>query len=289
MTHCFVRTHRLMRVSGPGGSVHGNFGMRTLAFTLALGALMPATAPAQTTILKVIGTDSVPVPFAWVSVEGGTANITDEKGTVSLGATRRRTLTVEVRRIGYQPWFGKLEFPDSATTLTVTLPRIAQQLAGVTVTGQIVKTQLELVGFYDRWMQRQKGTLSATFIGPEELEKRHPSRTSDMLYGQHGVTMVHADNGAICAKGNGGSCFMTVLIDGNVLRPSPPMICPGSATAHIGRLPTPGPGGADINMYIDANEVAAIEIYARGGNMPISLQAMDNGCGVMAIWTGSRK
>ena len=263
--------------------------MRTLVFTLALGVLSPANVFAQMTVLKVIGSDTVPVPFAWVSVEGGTASITDEKGTVSLGATRHRTLTVEVRRIGYQPWFGKLEFPDTATTLAVMLPRIAQQLAGVTVTGQAVKTQLELVGFYDRWMQRQKGTLSATFIGPEELEKRHPSRTSDMLYGLNGVTMVHADNGAVCAKGNGGSCFMTVLVDGNVLRPSPPMICPGSATAHIGRVPTAGPGGPDINQYIDANEVAAIEIYARGGNMPISLQAADNACGVMAIWTGNRK
>jgi hypothetical protein len=269
--------------------VHGKLGMRTLAFTLAFGALMPASSLAQTTILKVIGTDSVPVPFAWVSVEGGTASITDEKGTVSLGATRRRTLTVEVRRIGYQPWFGKLEFPDSAATLTVTLPRIAQQLQGVTITGQVVKTQLELVGFYDRWMQRQRGSLSATFIGPEELDKRHPSRTSDILNGLNGVIMVHADNGAICAKGNGGSCFMAVLVDGNPLR-NTSRVCPGAATAHIGRgVSAAGPGGVDINGYIDANDVAAIEIYARGGNMPISLQTVDNACGVLAIWTGSRK
>ena len=44
---------------------------------------------------------------------------------------------------------------------------------------------------------RQKGTLSATFIGPEEIEKRHPSNTSDMLYGLNGVTMVHDRSGAI--------------------------------------------------------------------------------------------
>lgn len=172
-------------------------GLRILVFTLALGVILPASVLAQTTVLKVIGSDSVPVPFAWVSVEGGTANITDEKGTVSLGAIRHGTLTVEVRRIGYQPWFGKLEFPDTATTLTVTLPCLAQQLAGVTVTGEAVKTQLELTGFYDRWFMRQKGTLSATFIGPEEIEKRHPSNTSDMLYGLNGVTMVHDRSGAI--------------------------------------------------------------------------------------------
>jgi hypothetical protein len=275
--------------SGPGGDVRLIFLMRSFLRTLALGALVSASAMAQTTILKVIGTDSVPVPFAWVSVEGGTANITDEKGTVSLGVTRHKTLTVEVRRIGYQPWFGRLEFPDSAATLTVTLPRIVQQLQGVTITGQVAKTQLELVGFYDRWMQRQKGSLSATFIGPEELDKRHPSRTSDMLSGLNGIVMVHADNGAICAKGNGGSCFMAVLIDGNPLR-NTSRSCPGAATAHIGRgISGAGPAGVDINGYIDANDVAAIEIYSRGGNMPISLQTTDNACGVLAIWTGSRK
>ena len=264
--------------------------MRTFLFVLALGVLQTASVLAQSSVLKVIGTDTVPVPFAWVSVEGGIANITDEKGMVSLGPIRHKTLTVEVRRIGYQPWFGKLEFPDTAVTLTVNLPRIAQQLEGVTVTGQAAKTQLELTGFYDRWMLRQKGMVSATFIGPEELEKRHPSRTSDMLYGLNGVTMVHSPSGAICAKGNGGTCFMTVMVDGNVLRPSAPMICPGAATAHIGRgMSSVGAGGPDINQYIDVNEVAAIEVYARGGNMPVSLQAADNACGVLAIWTGSRK
>ena len=95
-------------------------GLRILVFMLALGVILPASVLAQTTVLKVIGSDSVPVPFAWVSVEGGTANITDEKGT-----------------------------------------------------------------------------LSATFIGPEEIEKRHPSNTSDMLYGLNGVTMVHDRSGAI--------------------------------------------------------------------------------------------
>jgi hypothetical protein len=264
-------------------------GMRLLFATLALGVLAPASVFAQMTVLKVIGSDSVPIPFAWVSVEGGTANITDEKGTVSLGAARHKTLTVDVRRIGYQPWFGKLELPDTAAVLAVTLPRLAQQLAGVTVTGQAVRSSLALTGFYDRWLMRQKGALSATFIGPEEIEKRHPANTSDLLYGLNGVTMVHSPTGAICAKGNGGTCFMAVLIDGNALR-NTSRVCSGAPTAHLG----PGAGargsdGVDINQYLDANEVAAIEVYARGGNMPVSLQAVDNACGVLAIWTGSRR
>jgi hypothetical protein len=58
-----------------------------------------------------------------------------------------------------------------------------------------------------------------------------------------------------------------------------------------GAMPT-GAGDTrvvDLNKYIDATDVAAIEVYVRGGNMPISLQADDNACGVIAIWTGARK
>jgi hypothetical protein len=251
---------------------------------------VPAVAAAQASILKVVGSDTVAVPFAWVTVEGGTASITDEKGQVSLGAMRNKTLTLDVRRIGYQPWFGKITLPDTAITLTVVLPRVGQQLAAVNVTGERVKTALEITGFYDRMLMRQKGVISATFIGPEELDKRHPSRTTDMLYGLNGITIMHAPNGAMCARGNGGTCFMTVVVDGSVLRPQQPTVCLGPSINRIGsRGGASGEMGADINQYLDVSAVAAIEIYARGGNMPVTLQVPDNSCGVLAIWTGARK
>ena len=47
--------------------------------------------------------------------------------------------------------------------------------------------------------------------------------------------------------------------------------------------------GVDINMLLDANDVAAIEVYVRGGNMPVNFQFQDSGCGVVAFWTGSRR
>ena len=44
-----------------------------------------------------------------------------------------------------------------------------------------------------------------------------------------------------------------------------------------------------IDRILEANHVSAIEVYPRGGNMPISLQVSDPGCGVIAFWTGSRE
>jgi hypothetical protein len=44
-----------------------------------------------------------------------------------------------------------------------------------------------------------------------------------------------------------------------------------------------------IDHVVDAASVSAIEVYTRGGNMPVGLQVSDQACGVIAIWTGSRK
>jgi hypothetical protein len=126
-------------------------------------------------------------------------------------------------------------------------------------------------------------------MGPEEIEKRHPTHTSDLLFGLSGVSMTNGPDGAMCARGSGGSCFMAVLLDGNVLR-NTTNVCTLHSSLHAGPGGTPKDVvGPDINQYIDAANVTAIEVYARGATMPASLQAADNSCGVIAIWTGSRR
>ncbi len=230
-----------------------------IAVTLALCASAPALLGAQSATVKVVGSDNRPIPFAWISFGGGTARIADENGTVSLGVAARKSLALEVRRIGYQPWIGKLDVPDTAVVLTVKLTQLAHQLAGVTITERSMPSRLELAGFYDRLLQRQKGALSATFIGPEEIEKRHASRTSDMLYGLNGVVMVHGQGGAICAAGNNGACFMTVLVDGSALRGDGGRGC--RMAPMFGSRQASGP---DLNDYIDPADLAGIEVHPRG-------------------------
>ena len=242
-----------------------------------------AVVYAQTRIIKVRSTDSLPVEYANVVIEGGATQITDQNGEVAIGAGKAQTLTITVRRIGFAPWFGKMSLPDTAVVLTVTLSRVAQSLTAVHVTGDGGnRVGLKLQGFYDRWLLRQKGALSATFIGPEEIEFRHPGRISSMLYGLHGVNLVRFGHGDMAAYStSAGSmqmemCPMAIVIDGVQQQPDPP--------THRG-----GVAFVDIDRILDANDVVAIEVYARGGNMPISLQVDDSKCGVIAFWTGSRR
>ncbi len=241
----------------------------------ALIAVVASNAGGQTRKLRVVSTDGQPIVYANVSVEGAPPQITDERGAVTLGSGKRQTFTVRVTRIGYSPWFGKVDLPDTTEAFTVTLPRLAQSLEAVTVTGECaIKSPLELTGFYDRWMMRQKGTLSAVFVGPEEIEFRHPDRITNMLNGLNGVQMIRA-----CAGGR-GNCGQVAFRPG----------CGPMAIVIDGQQQYPTKGGyVDIDMLLMASDVAAIEVYVRGGNMPVNFQFQDTACGVIAFWTGSRK
>ena len=101
-------------------------------------------------------------------------------------------------------------------TFTVTLEPLAQSLGEVRVTdsSSVGRIGLKLQGFYDRWLMRQKGLLTATFIGPEELDFRHPSKITNMLYGLNGVTdWSHLAREAVI-DGYAGMCPMAVVVDG---------------------------------------------------------------------------
>jgi hypothetical protein len=255
--------------------------MKRFALAMLILAAIAPSAHAQLRKIRVVSSDGEPVAYANVIVEGGATQITDDKGEVSLGAGKRQTFSVDVRRIGYTPWFGKLDLPDTAATFTITLPVVAQSLERVRVSGQKRPTSAFVQGFYDRWMMRQKGLLSATFIGPEEIEQRHPGRITSMLNGLHGVNLVRYGHGDMAAYSTtAGSqmtlCPMAIVIDGVQQRPDPPVEYGSVAFINIDRI-------------LDANDVMAIEVYARGGNVPISLQVDDMKCGVVAFWTGSRK
>jgi len=251
-------------------------GLKLLSAAPAIGTMQLDTSGTQGRIVRVVSDRGQPIMYANVSLEGATARITDENGEINLGAGARQTFSVRVARIGFAPWFGVVDLP-AAATMTVTLPQIAQLLAPVTVTSGEAQTQtqtsLKLSGFYDRWMMRQKGTLSGVFIGPEELEFRHPSKVTRMLAGLNGVQLVCDHSGDCIIHSThpgglqvGGGCPMAVVLDGKQIY-----------------------GDVNVDQMINANDVMAIEYYARAGNMPITLQVDDTKCGVVAFWTGSRK
>ena len=257
--------------------------LRRAPCALAAASFAASPAHAQDRVLEVMTSDSVPVAYAFVQANGGHALLTDESGRVSIGRGKKQTFDVEVRRIGFTPFFGKIDLPDTAITVRIVLTRLAQQLSTLRVTSKKSQTSLELSGFYQRWLDMQKGVTSAVFIGPEEIDKRNASRVSMLLSGVNGITMTRTTNGnEVATTGGGGACPMAIVVDGH-------QICPlaGCNMADYTRGLTDN-NVVLLDQVVDINSVAGIEVYKRGGNMPSAFH-VDGECGVIALWTGSRK
>ncbi len=254
-------------------------------------------AGAQQRKIKIVGPDSTPVMYAYVAIEGGDGKISDENGEVNLGAGKKQTLTLRVQRIGYQPWFGKVALPDTGATIMIQLPRLAQNLGTIKVQAPPETRALQLAGFYDRWMMRQKGALSAVFIGPEEIEFRHPDKITNMLRGLNGVDFRRSCENDLVAFSSSGQCQMAVLVDGQ--RQCPSRGCRGIVNSGGGAQSSkPDCESATtlnsttaviIDQVVNAGDVSGIEVYNRGGNVPVSISSSDQSCGIIAIWTGSRR
>jgi len=251
-------------------------------FSLASAVVAPA-AHAQDRVIHVISSDSQPIAYAFVQANGGRSQLTDEDGRVSMGSGKKQTFTLEVRRIGYTPFYGKIDFPDSAIVIPIVLPGIAQQLGGVKVTANKSASSLQLSGFYRRWLDGQKGVMSAIFIGPEEIEKRNASRVSSMLGGVNGLNSTRTSNGnTVLTSSGGGNCPMAIIIDGR-------KVCPaGDCNFQDYSKGLTDMNAVLIDQVIDINSVAGVEVYKRCGNMPSDFH-VDGECGAVAFWTGSRK
>jgi hypothetical protein len=255
---------------------------RRVVGIVAAATVAASPAHAQDRALKVVSEDSEPVAYAFVQANGGRSQLTDETGRVSLGPGKKQTFTIDVRRIGFTPFYGKIDLPDTGITIQVVLKRLAQQLGSLNVSAKRSKSSLELSGFYRRWLDAQRGVTSAVFIGPEEIEKRNTSRVSILLSGVNGVTISRTSNGNSVVT-TGGTCPMAVVVDGR-------QVCPNGGCLRDD--PTKS-GMTDMNSVLvdqimDIGSVAGVELYKRGGNMPSDFH-VDGECGAIALWTGSRK
>jgi hypothetical protein len=137
----FAPDRRLVDLAGRD-SAYLQASLARLATTLSTVRIVvdagASGARAHTRTLQVLSADGYPLAHANVSVEGGAPKITDDKGELGLGAGAHQTLTMRVTRIGYTPYFGAVELPDTAAVVTVMLPRLAQTLAAVTLSGGAV-------------------------------------------------------------------------------------------------------------------------------------------------------
>ena len=206
-----------------------------------------------------------PLAGAQLMVWGnGSTTTTRDDGRFSISGLPAGTQTVEARYVGYAPKRVTVDLASGRTvSTTITMTERANVLDEVTVYGAERQVANDLAGFNQR---RKLGF--GRFITRADIEKKRPLRFTDLLRATPGLRIVATggmDYAIVASHGgmSGGACQPLVFINGTLL------------------ANTDG-----IDMMVEPQEIAAVEIYNGVGETPPQFRGgMKGECGSIAIWT----
>lgn len=259
---------------------------RALAFLLLAAPAAPLRsqqpAAATGTVAGVVrDTAGQPIPGVRVTAGSDTSRpaLTDTLGGWRLPGVAAGLQRIQFRRLGYVPAeFAVPVEPGEELRLQVELFALPVRLADIEVSRR-ANPELDRVGYYERRRLRDAGILTATFIDPEEIDQRRPTRTSHLFSAIPGLDVVYRET-----RGRSvpflfgrtttlsGRCQPAIFIDGIEQGQTP-----------MGR----GQMDIDLDMIVSPLDIKAIEVYSFGSRVPEQFQSMRNvaACGSVVIWT----
>jgi hypothetical protein len=225
----------------------------------------PSPASSAPTTYQVTGviTDAArePVPDAEVTTVyagvGTRGAVTDARGRFNLGRFPPGTLSLHVRRLGYEARDVdvKVGADGKPTSVEIVLLAAPAELAGVSVTAD---ARGRLREFYQR---RQERAAFGRFLDSEDIRRRGPTNASDLFRTVPGVIVKSnpaAGGNAIRIR----NCQPMVWLDGQ-------------------RSP-----GAELDEVIRPEEIAAVEFYPSSAGTPAQyLERGNQLCGLILVWT----
>ena len=208
-------------------------------------------------------------PLVGASVEIAGANRgtrTDSSGNFRVADLPAGNVTVRVRAIGYEAITAIASIADDSTVRLDFAFREVVELAPVTVESPTLGARdARLRGFYER---RAAG-FGGKFVAREDIEKRDPGDSRDLLRAMPGVRVV--GNRIQMASGmSSPNCRVQYFLDGiHILAPA-----------------------ADFLVSFRPRDLEGIEVYRGPAETPLAFSRGGAECGVIAIWTrtpGGRK
>lgn len=251
----------------------------SLAAGLALLLLAPSAAPAQEhppgeegqdarpDSARVVGQvvsdlTGGPISGAAVSLRGSRAeDMSDSTGHFVLPPTEAGTDTLDVQYPGYESGFIEVHLqPDRTTRLVLLLSPEAVQLAELEVVVPPSRSPGDAMteGFRRR-MERGMGT----FFDREDIERRNPRYTSDLLRSVRGIRVGPQRLGrtSVTLARSGRACRPEIFVDGLHLQ------------------------GASVDDVI-VPDLEGVEVYPGPSLVPARFSAMaPTQCGAIIVWT----
>ena len=183
---------------------------------------------------------------------------TDSAGNFFISLPDAGLYTVTALRIGYLRHEGDTVTVGYAETvsLRIELDQFAVPLRPVIVTER--RSRLP-AGF-----EQRRAAGFGRFLDHTDIEKRHPSRTSDLFRGMPGVHLAPLPRGVglrLLLRKPSGLCQPYVYIDG---------------------LPL-GDNSQPIDLTMDSNLIEAVEVYPSVSTAPV--QYRTGNCGIVLFWT----
>jgi hypothetical protein len=243
-------------------------GLGAVAATMLLAAPSVAQSRGRVEGVVVEPTTGLPVPSVEIRLLGTpyTAR-TDTLGAFALNLDAGRYL-VRAARLGFGPRSVVLEIAGADTvTVSIELDVLPIRLSEVVVRAREERYRGKLAGFAQR--MRTSSAPRSSFITRDEIERKAPRFTSDMLRDR---------------AGRMGACYTgaTIWLDGSMLVPDKignPIR--GRRTEPIQR---------DMRLdHIPPDQIEAMEVYAGAAQTPAEFSAtampgLEPGCTIV-IWT----
>lgn len=186
---------------------------------------------------------------------------------------------LEAEHIGYRTTQGAIEFrPAEQLDVELILTARAVDLDPILVTDRR-RGFLADMGFYERMESRAGGV----FIDREEIDRRMPTRVTDLLQGRSGLAVARLGSGfdvrvVGTTRLGGGDCQPSVWIDGVLVRD-------GGAPRVTQFSHGPKVYSDLLSDLIDPAQLEGMEVYTGPAGLPLQYGGSNAACGVVVLWT----
>ena len=245
--------------------------------------------PAGAVLRGFVLVDSTEAPVAGADVSIATLGLRGEAsadGAYRLGGIGAGTYIVLIRAVGYQPLTLRMRFaPGDSLERDFLLVRSPVSIAGVNITATGDEARNPKLSVFeerrraglghfvtqatlDSMSQRKLGDILAARVTGAYVVNRSSSAWVATRRGRQTLTRRQGIQPADIARGaDPSACYAAVYLDGA-------LVYGGNSAESL----------FDVNG-LQPSEVAGVEYYAGGAQLPTSLNATSNTCGVVVIWT----